>query len=709
MSKLKIGLVPMSAKPYHRGHHALVQIAALGSASDAALEGAPDNDVVIVFVSYSSRGTKPGTKASGGKERVTPGEVPVFGSDMKYIWEELLLPNLDLPSNVIVRTPSTGAPASPITGVRKVLDAVHGAKLAGMASVKIPYTDITVDPNNAELTIYSDDVDIDGNYPNKEMERQYPGSFGTLIKKFGVPRSKTVQISGTKMRDHLCKGDKAEFIAMLPDLPSGVANGIFNLLSVSAIAGVCGLDGTFTAIATVYSLDADDVSPGQDITNHPHIRGNTENDEDDPLKAVVTSDTYHGRPLIKFTFRSADNAENWFQEVNDDFEGDWMLAYENRDGGPNAKAVGAKIGERAGPHGKAIMQENNFTRTLKMDRHATLRELIRVILESRTPRMSDLTQEDLILVIEDILGREPLATYTEKLAGQNLTVYIEGGEVLGQYKDKEKSSWSDLSGVADTIRSSSISRSSGDTKFGFEVLKPESRPDYLDYVIGDNTVVVEFTGALTAEMAKTLNREQGRLKFLSKADITKRPRPLSPATRSRMLAFLEELKSSKKFPKDRKVEIEASVSEAVAEVFGESIFGGPVEGIFVTGASKGFKIPEKEYADLQRISAPLYAVFSEKSAIPAQTVYDRFEKIALGEADPASDRIWSDLTRYFTAASAGFRAGYKTFFSPKEAQVLRAKMEALPGSGDARKSVEIIRSVRRRIGNKLEWHSTKNN
>jgi hypothetical protein len=341
--------------------------------------------------------------------------------------------------------------------------------------------------------------------------------------------------------------------------------------------------------------------------------------------------------------------------------------------------------------------------------HSTLRELIRVILESKTPRMSDLTQEDLILVIEDILGREPLATYTEKLAGQNLTVYIEGGEVLGQYKEKEKNHWSDLSGVADTIRNSSISRTSGDVKFGFEILKPENRPDYLDYVIGDNTVVVEFTGALTAEMAKTLNREQGRLKFLSKADITKRPRPLSPATRSRMLAFLEELKSSKKFPKDKKEEIEARVSEAVAEVFGDSIFGGPVEGIFVTGASKGFKIPEKEYADLQRISAPLYAVFSEKSKIPAQTISDRFERIALGEADPASDRIWSDLTRYFTAASAGFRAGYKTFFSPKEAQDLRAKMEALPGSGDARKAAEILRSVRRRIGNKLEWHSTKNN
>lgn len=234
MSKFKIGLVPMSAKPYHRGHHSLVQIAALGSASDAALEGAPDNDVVIVFVSYSSRGTKPGTKASGGKERVVPGETPIFGDDMRYIWEELLIPNLDLPSNVIIRSPSTGAPASPITGVRDILDAVHNARLTGEKSVRVPFTDITVDPNNVELTIYSDDKDIDENYPDAVMERQYPGSLGTLIKKFGVPRSATVEISGTKMRDLLCRGDKSAFVPMLPDLPTGVADKIFDILSTSA-------------------------------------------------------------------------------------------------------------------------------------------------------------------------------------------------------------------------------------------------------------------------------------------------------------------------------------------------------------------------------------------------------------------------------------------------------------------------------------------
>lgn len=131
MSKFKIGLVPMSAKPYHRGHHMLVEIAALGKAANSAINEAPDNDLVLVFVSHSSRGTKPPTKTSGGKERIVPGETPVFGGDMKYIWDELLIPNLNLPRNVLIKSPSDGAPSSPVLAVHNVLSAIHKSKVEG--------------------------------------------------------------------------------------------------------------------------------------------------------------------------------------------------------------------------------------------------------------------------------------------------------------------------------------------------------------------------------------------------------------------------------------------------------------------------------------------------------------------------------------------------------------------------------------------------
>jgi hypothetical protein len=109
----------------------------------------------------------------------------------------------------------------------------------------------------------------------------------------------------------------------------------------------------FTAIATVYAIDADEVLPGQDITNHPIVKGGGGGGRGvrlagervripRPLKAVVTSDTYNGEPLINFTFRSRDNARNWFAAVNDDFEGDWMYQYDERDGAANEKKAAPK-------------------------------------------------------------------------------------------------------------------------------------------------------------------------------------------------------------------------------------------------------------------------------------------------------------------------------------------------------------------------------
>lgn len=232
---MRIGLVPMSAKPYHLGHHMLVQLAALGDASDAAIEEAPENDEVFVLVSYTSRGTKPGIKKSGGKERPIPGETPIFGEDMKYIWETLLIPNLEFPSNVTVLTPADGILPSPITSVHKVLEALHVAREAGAPSVTLPYIGATVNPEETVITVYSDIDDIDQNYPESLMNKLYPGSFGTAIMKFGVPRSSTVEISGTKMRKMLCNGDKEGFLPMLPPLPRDIAEAVFDTLSTSAI------------------------------------------------------------------------------------------------------------------------------------------------------------------------------------------------------------------------------------------------------------------------------------------------------------------------------------------------------------------------------------------------------------------------------------------------------------------------------------------
>ena len=71
---MKIGLVPISAKPYHAGHHYLIETAAA------------KNDKVIVFASTSDRKRK--------------GEFPVCGKTMHGIWQDEILKIM--PENVDV-------------------------------------------------------------------------------------------------------------------------------------------------------------------------------------------------------------------------------------------------------------------------------------------------------------------------------------------------------------------------------------------------------------------------------------------------------------------------------------------------------------------------------------------------------------------------------------------------------------------------------
>ena len=96
---MKIGLVPMAAKPYHAGHHWLVE------------QAAGENDKVILFVSVSDRKRK--------------GELPILGADMVQVWQEELEPIM--PPNVEIRY--GGSP------VQKVYQEIQDAGMDGSNDV----------------------------------------------------------------------------------------------------------------------------------------------------------------------------------------------------------------------------------------------------------------------------------------------------------------------------------------------------------------------------------------------------------------------------------------------------------------------------------------------------------------------------------------------------------------------------------------------
>lgn len=183
---MKIGLIPVSAKPYHAGHHALVEIAA------------GENDSVVLFVSTSDRTRK--------------GELPIYGSDMLNIWKNHI--EKILPGNVEVQY--GGSP------VRKVYEALSDAEKAGSEDT---------------FTVYSDPTDTAQNYPEASRMKNFAELYDAGQVLFAAEENPgmftrgqgTPDVSGTKMRAAIESGDIETFAA---GMPAGLDHrAVFNILS----------------------------------------------------------------------------------------------------------------------------------------------------------------------------------------------------------------------------------------------------------------------------------------------------------------------------------------------------------------------------------------------------------------------------------------------------------------------------------------------
>lgn len=173
-----VGLVPMSAKPFHEGHMSLIR-----KASDECKE-------VIVLVSTSDRKRK--------------GEITIFGEDMLRIWESILVKYL--PENV--RCEYGGSP------VRNVYVKLE----EGLSEENL----------SKHYAIYTGEED---------KNRYKPNYYADMIERVHVRTMSrgedTMLISGTLMRAYLSNASQDKFL-FLDGLPREISNEdkeeIFNIL-----------------------------------------------------------------------------------------------------------------------------------------------------------------------------------------------------------------------------------------------------------------------------------------------------------------------------------------------------------------------------------------------------------------------------------------------------------------------------------------------
>ena len=186
---MRIGLVPVSAKPYHRGHHVLVERAA------------QENDAVVVFVSTSDRRRR--------------NEFPVVGTAMIQVWKEEL--ESIMPSNS--RVEYGGSP------VRKVYELIEVA---------------CEDRSSHVFTIYSDVADTASNYDSSSREKYMSPLcedgqviFAAEVNPDAFTRGLgTPDVRGEDVRSALAKGNFDMFAAAMPAEVN--ARVVFDILRTAA-------------------------------------------------------------------------------------------------------------------------------------------------------------------------------------------------------------------------------------------------------------------------------------------------------------------------------------------------------------------------------------------------------------------------------------------------------------------------------------------
>ena len=302
--------------------------------------------------------------------------------------------------------------------------------------------------------------------------------------------------------------------------------------------------------------------------------------------------------------------------------------------------------------------------------------------EAATPRIANLGNDDIIALIDLILGQESVLDVSEKLAGQNLSVKVENGQVYTKYKNQPeyREAYEPFKSI--------FAAHDGDGEYVFEMISPDNRPDYVNYLT-DNTIFVDFSGRLTDEMAKKLSNESTT--FMTKKQIRRNQFDVTPEQRQELAGLRS--RAGQRLRKRDKQEIADRVKAIILSPNVQSVLGGGMEGLYVTGGDKNFKIPSPTYQNLQKLQVGIYAVLSGRTRIPKKEVRRRVIDGAEG------DKIIQDLRRFLSFAQNDIPAGYRMFVSPEEAMNLLSKMDTPEG----RKQVYVF--LNKRIKKKNDWYT----
>lgn len=323
-----------------------------------------------------------------------------------------------------------------------------------------------------------------------------------------------------------------------------------------------------------------------------------------------------------------------------------------------------------------------------------------------TPRFRNLSPEAMISVIDSFLGAREDVDFTEKLAGSNFSVTVEpGGAKSYTTKSMREKPGAPTKGIFPTVEKAIDEvhpEVSAPVTYSFEILRKTKRPDYIDYKITHDIAAVDFSGKLTPDLARKLNDAQSDVYFLTKADIKKSVGKLvkDDATRAKLQTAKAKIESGQ-ITKQEIADVDDTLSDLIdSGAVPSTLGGGRIEGLFGTVGGKGFKIPSKAYADVQKDQSRFYAMMMKGGKLA-----DRFQA-AVESGTLSSDKLLSDVVDYLQRLSTGgLPPGFRAFFTPEEAKELLSYYDDML-AGNAKAGKTFGSKFFGRVKNKEQWVST---
>lgn len=322
-----------------------------------------------------------------------------------------------------------------------------------------------------------------------------------------------------------------------------------------------------------------------------------------------------------------------------------------------------------------------------------------------TRRFNNLSPDEQGVVVDAFLGVEGGVDFTEKLAGQHLSVVVRpGGSVEYIGKGGVRETGGGLFPVVNGALRKYHPPVEDEVAYEFEVLKKGVRPDFVDYPLEKDYTVVDLSGKMSTSVAGSINSAQGKVLFVPRDSIKKSVGGVvkDPGVREELQAYRDRLSSGKKPSKAEALKIEGLLMDLVDGGSIPSTLGSSaIEGLFGVTSGGGFKIPSASYAALQRDQSKFYAVIRTMSM---DRIKARFES-ALD--DPRADRLVSDVISYVESASQKTPPrGLRTFFSKEELGGLRALSDAYL-AGDVSSGVQLAEEFFGRVKDKGSWVTTE--